>query len=110
MRRLIRRLCTCEAGSSVVEYGLLLAVLALALFGVLKVFRNTVGGITNRTAVTVSAQAAGAYGVAGPPAGVPTGGSVGYVPAGPDADSSSTDSDSSAAGGGTAAATKWTLP
>ncbi len=110
MRQLIRRLRTCEAGSSVVEYGLLIAVLAVALVGILRVFRNTVGGITNRTAVTVSVQAAGAYGLAGLPDGGPSGSYVGYRPVSSDADSSSAEPDSSAAGGSAVATTEWKTP
>ena len=88
-----------------VEYGLLLAVLALALVGILRAFRNTVGGVTNRTAVTVSAQAGGGYGVAGPPQAAPS--SVGGSAPSPDPDSASAEPDSVAMGGTTAAATKW---
>ena len=62
MRQLIRRLRTCEAGSGLVEYALLIAVVALGLVGVLRFFRNTTGGLTNRVSVSVSTQTGGGYG------------------------------------------------
>lgn len=80
MRHLIRRVWTCERGAGLVEYGLLLAVLALALAGVLALYRNTVGDVTRRTATTVSRQAGRGYGSSGP---VVTGAaSAGHTPVG----------------------------
>ena len=112
MRQLVRRLRTCEAGSAIVEYGILIAVVAVCLVGVLRVFRNAVGGLTNRTAVSVSTQTARGYGAGGGVGGAPGGGYAAYEPASPDpADSSSAQPDSSSAtGGATAAAFRLALP
>jgi Flp pilus assembly pilin Flp len=71
MQRLIRRLRACETGEGLVEYGMLIALVALALIGVLTAFRNMVGGATNRTAVAISTQSAGGYGGASGPSGIP---------------------------------------
>ena len=69
MQRLIRRLRTSETGEGLVEYGMLIALVALALIGVLTAFRNMVGGATNRTAVAISTPAG--YGGASGPSGIP---------------------------------------
>jgi Flp pilus assembly pilin Flp len=102
VRQLIRRFRTCEAGAGTVEYALLIAVLAIGLAGVLTIFRNAVGGLTNRTAVGVSTQASGGYGKS---QGGPSGGIIAHRPAAADPDSSSAEPDSSSASGGTTAAT-----
>lgn len=104
MRQLIRRLRTCEAGAGTVEYALLIAVLGLGLVGVLAIFRNAVGGITNRAAVGVSTQTAGGYGKGAVGGGGSSGGMVLLRPAADEPDSSSTEPDSSTAIGGTTAA------
>ena len=71
MRQLIRRVRTCEAGAGLVEYSLIVAVVAICLIGILKLYREAVGGLTNKTAVTISAQAGSGYGssagMGGPP-------------------------------------------
>jgi Flp pilus assembly pilin Flp len=102
VRQLIRRLRTCEAGAGTVEYALLIAVLALGLVGVLALFRNAVGGLTNRTAVSVSTRAGGAgYGSkAGGVGGGSSGGTVAHMPAAANPDSASAEPDSSSAGSG----------
>jgi Flp pilus assembly pilin Flp len=104
MRQLIRRLRRCEAGAGAVEYALLIGVLAIGLMGVLAIFRNAVGGLTNRTAVGVSTHAAGGYGRATAVGGGPNGGTVAHRPAPADPDSLSAEPDSSSAAGGTTAA------
>lgn len=62
MRHLIRRFWICERGAGLVEYGLLLGVLALALIGVLALYRDAVGDLTQRTASTVTRQSGRGYG------------------------------------------------
>jgi Flp pilus assembly pilin Flp len=101
---------TCEAGSGLIEYGLLLAVVALALVGVLKVFRNTVGSLTNRTAVTVSQQTARGYGSGGTVSWTPSGSPAAHNPETPDPDSASAEPDSSSAAGRAAAAFRLAFP
>jgi Flp pilus assembly pilin Flp len=104
VRELFRRIRTCEAGAGLVEYGLLLAVVALGLVGVLRLFRNSVGGLTNRAAVSVSTQTGGSYGMGGGGGGAPSGEDAAHRPPTPDPDSSSTEEDSPAEAGGTTAA------
>jgi Flp pilus assembly pilin Flp len=111
MRELFRRIRTCETGAGLVEYGLLLAVVALGLVGVLRLFRNSVGGLTNRAAVSVSTQTGGSYGVGGGGGGAPSGGHAAQRPATPDPDSSSAETDTPAdAGGATAGSFRLTIP
>ena len=104
MRQLIRRLRSCEAGAGAVEYALLIAVLGIGLMGVLALFRNAIGGVTNRTAVGVSARVAGGYGMRTAGGGGSSGGTVLLRPAPADPDSSSAEPDSSSATGGSPAA------
>lgn len=104
MRQLIRRLRTCEAGAGLVEYGLLIAVVALCLVGILGLLRNSVGGVTERVAVDVSTQTAGGYGTGGTAGGAPSWRPAAYRPADPDPDDSSAEPDSSSATGPTTAA------
>jgi Flp pilus assembly pilin Flp len=103
VRQFILRLRTCEAGAGTIEYALLIAVLALGLVGVLGVFRNTVGGMTNRTAVTVT-KAAGGYGRAGSVGVGRGGGSGAHKPAPAGTDSSAAQPDGSPATGGSTVA------
>ena len=101
MRQLFRRLRACEAGAGAVEYALLIAILALGMIGMLELFRNAVGGVTNRTAVSVSRRASGGYGVR--PSGVVYRPSLPAPAEPPEADSSFVEPDSSSTTGGTAA-------
>jgi hypothetical protein len=87
-----------------VEYALVIAVLAIGLAGVLGIFRNAVGNLTNRTAVTVSTQADGGYGKGATLGGGPGGGTIAHELPNADPDSSSAEPDSSSAAGGTTAA------
>jgi Flp pilus assembly pilin Flp len=105
VRQLIRRFRICEAGAGAVEYSLVIAVLAVGLLGVLAIFRNAVGGVTNRTAVSVSTQVSGGYGTGRSVGGGVIGGIVAHQPAPADPDSSSAEPDSSSAAGGSTAAT-----
>ena len=104
MRQLIRRFRTCEAGAGAVEYALLIAVVALGLVGMLTIFRNSVGDLTNRTAVSVSKKSSGGYGKGGGIGGGSRGGPVAYKPAADEPDSSSAQPDSSSATAGATAA------
>ena len=73
MRQLIRRLRICDSGAGLVEYTLLIGLLALGLAGVLTLYRGALGGITNRTAVTISKQASRGYAGAGGARRIPIG-------------------------------------
>jgi Flp pilus assembly pilin Flp len=54
MDQLVRRLRSCEAGSALTEYGLIIAVVALGLVALLSGFRDAVGNLTNRTSVSIT--------------------------------------------------------
>jgi Flp pilus assembly pilin Flp len=110
VRQLFRRLRTCETGAGLVEYALLIAVVALGLVGVLRLLRNAAGGLTNRAAVGVSTQTGGKYGVAEPVGGAPSGRPAAHRPATPDPDSSSAQPDSLSAGGGATTAFRFGIP
>jgi Flp pilus assembly pilin Flp len=110
VRQLIRRLRTCESGSAIVEYGLLIAVIALALVGVLRLFRNSVGELTNRTAVSVSEQKGSGYGTGGTGGGGSSGKHATNGSATPEPDSSSAEPESPAPTGGATAAIRFGIP
>ena len=74
MRQLVRSLRTCEAGAGLVEYSLLIAVVAVGLIGTLRLYRSVVGDLTTRTAVSISAQAGSGYGVQASERSIPMGG------------------------------------
>lgn len=65
MGQLVRRFCSCETGSALTEYGLVIALVALGLTAVLAGFRNAVGDLTNRTSTTIAQQASPGYGSGG---------------------------------------------
>jgi Flp pilus assembly pilin Flp len=71
MRQIVRRLRSVESGSALVEYGLIIAVIALGLIAVLGMARNSVGDLTNQTAVTVGRASAQGYGSVVPAAHPP---------------------------------------
>ena len=100
MGQLVRRFRSCEAGSALTEYALIIAAVALGLFAVLVGFRDAVGNLTNQTSVTISKHSGGGYGRGGgsvrPVGGEP---SPEAPPAPEDGDSSS-----SATGSGATAA------
>jgi Flp pilus assembly pilin Flp len=58
----MRRLATSRVGAGLIEYALIVAVLALGLAGMLTIYRNSVGTLTKRTAVTVARQSGKGYG------------------------------------------------
>ncbi len=87
MGQLVRRFWSSESGSALVEYGLIVAVVALGLIVVLSHFRNTVGNLTNRTAVSVSRQSSQGYGSGGSDGLQVVGGPVDPPPENPDSGS-----------------------
>ena len=54
MEQLFRRFRSCQAGSALTEYGLIIAALVIGLIALLGVFRNAVGDVTTRTATSIS--------------------------------------------------------
>jgi len=61
VRQLIHRFRACEAGAGLVEYGLLLAMGALALIAALQLYTSAVAGLTSRATFSISKQSAGGY-------------------------------------------------
>jgi Flp pilus assembly pilin Flp len=59
--QLMRRLRSCDSGTGLVEYGLLLAVLALGLVGVLTLLRKSVEGLTTSVSVAISQPGSGGH-------------------------------------------------
>src|SRR5262245_59077138 len=96
MGQLVRRFRSCESGSALVEYGLIIAVVALGLFAVLVGFRDAVGNLTNQTSVTISKQSGGGYGRGGG-GGIGRGGGGGGGKSSPDSPAEPEDGDSSSA-------------
>jgi Flp pilus assembly pilin Flp len=82
VRQLIHRFRACEAGAGLVEYGLLLAMGALALIAALQLYTSAVAGLTSRATFTISKQSAGGYAHGPNSAGGGTAGSP--SPAGPE--------------------------
>ena len=103
MGQLVRRFRSCERGSALTEYGLIIAAVALGLCAVLVGFRDAVGNLTNQTSVTISKHSGGGYGRGGG-SGRPVGGdpSPETPPEPEDGDSTS----SATGSGGTAAGTR----
>jgi Flp pilus assembly pilin Flp len=66
----MRRLRSCDSGTGLVEYGLLLAVLALGLVGVVTLLRKSVEGLT--TSVSVAISQPGSVGYVPPTSTIPT--------------------------------------
>jgi Flp pilus assembly pilin Flp len=65
MGQLVRRFRSCEAGSALTEYGLIVAAVALGLIALLAGFRNAVGDVTTRTSVSISHKSGRGYGRSG---------------------------------------------
>jgi Flp pilus assembly pilin Flp len=64
--RCIRLLRRGEAGQSLIEYAIVIALIAVGLIAVLSLLRSAAGGVLNGTAETVSRQSsAGGYGSSG---------------------------------------------
>jgi Flp pilus assembly pilin Flp len=103
MGQLVRRFRSCETGSALIEYGLIIAVVAMGLFAVLVGFRDAVGNVTHRTSVTISHQSGGGYGRGGGGGGVRPGGGEEPSPESPP-EPEDGDSSSSATGSGATAA------
>ncbi|HEY7612532.1 MAG TPA: hypothetical protein VH764_06045 [Gemmatimonadales bacterium] len=93
MGQLLRRLRSCETGSALTEYTLMIAVLVLGLVAALGVFRNSVGDMTNKTSGTITRQSGHHYGSGG--GGGSRGGSASPVDPAP-TDPASDDGDSTA--------------
>ena len=65
MGQLVRRFRSCEAGSALTEYGLIVAAVALGLVALLTGFRNAVGNVTTRTSVAISDKSGRGFGHGG---------------------------------------------
>ncbi len=64
--RRIWLLCECEAGQSLIEYVIAIALIAVTLILALLALRSAAGGVLNGTAATVSTQASSpGYGQSG---------------------------------------------
>ncbi len=95
LSRRVRLLRQCEAGQSLIEYAIVIALIAMSLILVLLALRSGIGGVLNGTAATVSRQASSAgYGQSGGSPGGGGGSGRGSNPG----DSSAAGSDSSGAG------------
>lgn len=57
----MRRLRSCDSGTGLVEYGLLLAVLVLGLVGVVTLLRKSVEGLTTSVSVAISQPGSGVH-------------------------------------------------
>jgi Flp pilus assembly pilin Flp len=62
MEQLVRRFRSCERGSALTEYGLIVAAVALGLIALLAGFRNAVGDVTTRTSVSISNKSSKGFG------------------------------------------------
>ena len=65
MGQLLRRFWSSETGSALTEYALIVAVLVMGLIAALGWFRNSLGDVTERTAVTISESSNSGYGGSG---------------------------------------------
>ncbi len=101
MGQLLRRFRSCETGSALVEYGMIIAVVALGLILVLMGFRDAVGNLTNQTSVTISRSGGGGGGGGG--GGARPGGGGKKAPETPEDDPEDGDSTSAVGSEGTAA-------
>jgi Flp pilus assembly pilin Flp len=71
MRQLLRRLNRGEEGAGLVEYALIVALVALCLVGILQLFRNGIGGAVNHAAAGISHRSTASYGAAPHPVVTP---------------------------------------
>ncbi len=101
--QLVRRFRSCETGSALIEYGLLIAVVALGLLAVLVGFRDAVGNLTHQTSVTITQKSGGGYGRGGGGGGIPHGGAGKASPDNPP-EPENGDSGSASVGSGTTVA------
>jgi Flp pilus assembly pilin Flp len=67
--RLIKRFFASEEGAGLIEYGLLLGLIAIGLLGVMALYRNALGGSVARSSANISRATAGSYGGGGGYAG-----------------------------------------
>jgi Flp pilus assembly pilin Flp len=74
MRELVRRFRSRDDGEGLVEYAVIIAMVAICLMGVLKVARNVVGGTMKSAATEVARSSSTSYGASA--------GSVGPLPGG----------------------------
>lgn len=65
MQRLLRRFWSDESGQGLVEYVLIIALVAIGLIAIMYVFRDAIGNIFNNIAATLKGQPANAYGAGG---------------------------------------------
>ena len=61
MGQLMRRLRSCDSGTGLVEYALLLAGLALGFVGVVSLLRKSVEGLTTAVSVGISQPGSGGH-------------------------------------------------
>jgi Flp pilus assembly pilin Flp len=95
MAKLFRQFWSCDRGSALTEYALIIAALALGLVGAAAALRNSIGDATNNTAVTISGKSGGGYGRSG--GWTPPGGYANPAPVSPtQPDSSGSDSTAAA--------------
>jgi Flp pilus assembly pilin Flp len=99
MAHRVRRFCSRETGSALLEYALIIAVMAMGLVAGLAGFRDKLGGVTERTAESISHQSNRGY---GSPAGAEVG-PVAWSPSPEPPDSAAEDGEATESGPGTPA-------
>lgn len=100
MAHRVRRFCSRETGSALLEYALIIAVMAMGLVAGLAGFRDKLGGVTERTAESIAHHSNRGYGTS---SGVEVGPAA-WSPAPEPPDSAAGDSAAMGAGSGAPAA------